>query len=78
MSKTVKIVNILQYGDEGTYVALTMIAPDDLSKGNIRRIVKMANAYFQDTNNSEEVIEYLKGYGFVVCADYEVTIGGNL
>jgi len=77
MSKP-KIVNIMQYGDDSTYVAMTMIAPADFSKANMKAISKLANAYFQDTNNIQEVIKFLEGYGFVSCNDYEVTIGGNL
>jgi len=78
MSKP-KIVNIQRYGDFGQpYVAVSMLAPDNISKDTMRKITKLAEAISVDTDDTDVAVKYLKDWGCIVCSDYEVTVGGNL
>jgi len=73
------IVNIEKYGDWDTpYTVVSMVAPQLMSKKHARVLKKEAEEMFKDTDDEQEVIEYLKKQGFLTANMITIAIGGNL
>lgn len=58
--------------------ALTMKAPDGMSKKIAKELAKEATEMFKNTDDVESVKRYLVSWGFESTKTYDVTIGGNL
>ncbi len=73
------VVNVQTYGDfdiPGT--ACVMLAPEYMTKSQIKSMVKLIQDDNRKTNDPDAAIEELKKLGFQSCSTVDLTVGGGL
>lgn len=73
------IVNLEVYGDFDMPSCVgAMLAPELMSKGEVKRIAEEMKEKYKDTRCVDGLIKDLKSLGFYPSTKVDITVGGNL